>query len=76
MFVCYGLAFSCNTFATKTLDLSITYAVWSGVGTVATAFIGMYFFKESVTALKMVSVSLVVIGIIGLHTASRLQTNV
>ncbi len=73
MFVCYGLAFTCNTFATKTLDLSITYAVWSGVGTVATAFIGMYFFKESATALKMVSITLVIIGIMGLHTASRLQ---
>ncbi len=75
MFVCYGLAFSCNTFATKTLDLSITYAVWSGVGTVATAFIGMYFFKENATALKMVSITFVVIGIMGLHTASRLQAH-
>ena len=45
MFAFYGLAFTCNTFATKTLDLSITYAVWSGVGTVATAFIGIYFFN-------------------------------
>jgi small multidrug resistance pump len=73
MFVFYGLAFSCNTFATKTLDLSITYAVWSGVGTVATAFIGIYFFKEPGTALKLVSITLILIGVMGLHTASRLQ---
>ncbi|MGA8514752.1 MAG: multidrug efflux SMR transporter [Burkholderiaceae bacterium] len=75
MFACYGLAFTCNTFATKTLDLSITYAVWSGVGTVATAFIGMYFFKEPATAVKMVSITLIIIGIFGLHTASRMQVS-
>lgn len=73
MFVFYGLAFSCNTFVTKTLDLSITYAVWSGVGTVATAFIGIYFFKEPGTALKMVSITLILVGVMGLHTASRMQ---
>ena len=73
MFVFYGLAFSCNTFVTKTLDLSITYAVWSGVGTVATAIIGIYFFKEPGTALKMVSITLILIGVMGLHSASRMQ---
>jgi small multidrug resistance pump len=75
MFACYALAFTCNTFATKTLDLSITYAVWSGVGTVATAFIGMYFFKEPATALKMVCITFIVIGVLGLHSASRMSTS-
>jgi small multidrug resistance pump len=73
MFLFYGLAFSCNTFATKTLDLSITYAVWSGVGTVATAIIGIYFFKEPGTTLKLVSITLILIGVMGLHSASRVQ---
>ncbi len=73
MFAFYGLAFSCNTFATKTLDLSITYAVWSGVGTVATAAIGMLYFRESATALKLVCISLIVIGVFGLHSVSRMQ---
>ncbi len=73
MFVFYGLAFSCNTFATKTLDLSITYAVWSGVGTVATAIIGIYFFKEPGTTLKLVSITLILIGVMGLHSAARTQ---
>ena len=71
-FVCYALAFSCNTFATKTLDLSITYAVWSGVGTVATAAIGILYFKEPSTALKLVCISLIVIGVLGLHSIARI----
>jgi small multidrug resistance pump len=73
MFMFYGLAFACNTMVTKTLDLSITYAVWSGVGTVATACIGIFYFKEAATALKLVSISLIIIGVFGLHAASRQQ---
>jgi small multidrug resistance pump len=73
MFAFYGLAFACNTIAIKTLDLSITYAVWSGVGTIATAIIGIYFFKEVATALKLASISLIVVGVFGLHAASRMQ---
>jgi small multidrug resistance pump len=73
MFVFYGMAFACNTMAIKTLDLSITYAVWSGVGTIATALIGIYYFKEAATALKLASISLIVVGVFGLHAASRMQ---
>ena len=73
MFVFYALAFSCNTFAIKTLDLSITYGVWSGVGTIATACIGIFFFKEAATAIKMASISFIVVGVFGLHAASRMQ---
>lgn len=73
MFAFYGLAFACNTMAVKTLDLSVTYAVWSGVGTIATACIGIFFFKEAATALKMASISLIVAGVFGLHASSRMQ---
>ena len=73
MFACYAVAFTCNTFATKTLDISITYAVWSGAGTVATAFIGMWWFREPATVMKMVFITFIVIGVLGLHTVSRMQ---
>ena len=75
MFSCYAAAFSCNAFAVKTLDLSITYAVWSGVGTVATAAIGILYFREPATALKLVCISFIVMGVLGLHAVSRLQSN-
>lgn len=72
MFVCYGLAFGCNTFVVRTLDLSVTYAVWSGVGTLLTAAVGIVWFKEPATVLKLVSIGLIVIGVLGLHGASRM----
>jgi small multidrug resistance pump len=73
MFAFYALAFTCNTMAIKTIDLSVTYAVWSGVGTIATALIGIYYFKEAATAIKLASISLIVVGVFGLHAASRMQ---
>jgi len=71
MFGCYALAFACNTLVVRTLDLSVTYAVWSGVGTLLTAVVGILWFKEPATVLKLVSIGLIVIGVMGLHGAAR-----
>ena len=40
IFVFYALSFTLNTMVMRVLGLSVVYAVWSGVGTVATALIG------------------------------------
>jgi len=71
IFVFYALSFAINSFFVRTLGLSVVYAVWSGVGTVAIAVIGFGWFKEPVTAVKLASISLIVIGVIGLHSSSR-----
>ncbi len=70
MFALYGCAFFLNTIATKSIDLSVAYAIWSGVGTALTAAIGIFYFKEPAGTMKMVSLSLIVIGVMGLHSAS------
>ena len=70
MFAFYGCAFALNTIAVRTIDLSVAYAIWSGVGTALTAAIGIMYFKEPAGALKMVSLSLIVIGVMGLHSAA------
>ena len=71
MVVFYAGSFALNTMVIRVLGLSVTYGVWSGVGTVLTAAIGIYYFKEPATAVKMVSIGLIVIGVMGLHSASR-----
>lgn len=71
IFVFYAVSFALNTMVVRTLGLSITYAVWSGAGTVLTALIGIYWFKEPATALKMASAGLIVMGVVGMHAASR-----
>ena len=70
MFAFYAFAFGMNTIATRTIELSVAYAIWSGVGTALTAAIGILYFREPATALKMVSLTLIIIGVMGLHSAS------
>ena len=67
IFVFYAVAFILMTFAVKRLDLSLTYAIWSGVGTFLVALIGIFWFKEPLTVLKAASMALVIAGIVGLN---------
>jgi len=71
IFVFYAASFALNTLIIRTLGLSVVYAVWSGVGTVLTAAIGFLYFKEPATAMKLACIGLIVIGVMGLHAASR-----
>ena len=66
----YGCAFLLNTVAVKTIELSVAYAIWSGVGTALTAAIGMLYFKEPASTVKMVSLTMIIVGVMGLHSAS------
>lgn len=70
MFAFYGLCFSALTFALKRISVSVAYAVWSGLGTALIAMIGILWFREPVTALKIVSLVLIIIGVIGLNLGS------
>lgn len=66
MAVFYGLSLSAMTLALKKMDVSLAYAVWSGMGTALIASIGVLWFKEPISALKLISLVLIIIGVIGL----------
>ncbi|MEJ2071080.1 MAG: SMR family transporter [Syntrophobacterales bacterium] len=51
----------------KKIEVSTAYAIWSGVGTALIAAVGILYFKESLTLLKLVSLVLVILGVIGLN---------
>lgn len=71
IFVFYAISFTLNVMIIRVLGLSVVYAVWSGVGTLLTALIGWFYFKEPLTALRLASAGLIVIGVFGLHASSR-----
>jgi len=73
IFVFYAISFTFFTFALKKLDVSIAYAIWAGLGTALITVIGIYWFREPVNALKMASLLLVVIGVVGLNLSDRLS---
>ena len=52
--------------AVRTLPLGTAYAVWTGIGTVGTAILGIVLFHEPATALRVLCVALIVTGIVGL----------
>ena len=56
--------------AVKTLPLGTAYAVWTGVGAVGTAIVGIVLFKEPATAARLVCLGLIVAGILGLKVFS------
>ncbi len=54
----------------RTLPVGPAYAVWTGIGAVGTAVVGMVFLQESVGTLKLVSIALVVAGVVGLQLST------
>lgn len=70
IFFCYAIAFVFLTLTLKRIELSVAYTVWSGVGTTIVALIGIFYFGESATALKLASITLVIAGVIGLKLSA------
>ena len=56
--------------ALKDLPLGTAYAVWTGIGAVGTATLGIWLFHEPATAARLVCIGLIVCGILGLKLAS------
>jgi quaternary ammonium compound-resistance protein SugE len=52
--------------ALSTLPLGTAYAVWTGIGTVGTALLGIALFGEPATAMRLACIALIVAGIAGL----------
>ncbi|MBG1265857.1 DMT family transporter [Nostoc sp. WHI] len=69
IFVFYGLCFTFLTLALKRLEVSVAYSVWAGLGTVLIAIIGIIWFRESATFIKLMSIALIVIGVIGINAS-------
>lgn len=71
VFVFYMCSAAAVVLALRRLELSIAYAIWSGVGTALTVMIGIAYFREPLTAIKLASIALVVIGVAGLSLAGK-----
>jgi quaternary ammonium compound-resistance protein SugE len=56
--------------ALKSLPVGTGYAVWTGIGTVGTAILGIYLMGEPATAMRLACIGLIVAGILGLKLAS------
>jgi small multidrug resistance pump len=65
----YGISFWMLALVLRELSIGLTYAVWSAAGTALVAAIGMFAFGEPATALKVASLGLIILGVVGLNLA-------
>jgi len=66
-FVLYALSVAAFIYALKGINLSFAYAIWAGVGVLAICAIGILYFKEPVSVLKIVSIVLISTGVVTFH---------
>ncbi len=71
VFVFYGFSFTASTFALKTIDISIAYAIWMALGTAMIALIGMLWFNETLSLLKIIALMLIITGVVLLNISSK-----
>ncbi len=56
--------------AIKTLPLGTSYAIWTGIGALGATIVGVLYFKEPMTAVRLIFVTLLLVGIVGLKFTS------
>jgi len=62
---------SCLYAALETMPIGTAYAVWTGIGAAGTALVGILLFGESASALRLGSLALVTVGLIGIGLSSQ-----
>ena len=66
-----AISFLLLSTAMKTIPVGTAYAVWTGIGAVGVAVLGMILFDESRDILRIISLMLIICGIIGLKLVSK-----
>ncbi|WP_433246759.1 DMT family transporter [Streptosporangium sp. CA-135522] len=63
------LSFGLLSLGLRSLEVGTAYAVWTGIGAVGTAGLGMLFLGEDASFLKVASIALILAGVVGLNLA-------
>lgn len=67
----YGLAFYFLSLTLKTLPVGIAYAIWSGVGIIFIALIGLFWFRQPLDLPAIVGLGLIIAGVVVVNGFSR-----
>lgn len=71
VFLFYGISLAVLVFVLEKMEVSIAYAIWASAGTALIAIIGIVFYHENISVLKIVSIALIILGILGLELSSE-----
>jgi small multidrug resistance pump len=75
MILLYGLSFFAFSHALKHMEVGTAYAIFSALGTALMASVGILWFNEPATVLKIVSLVMIIVGVIGLNVNFGLARN-
>jgi small multidrug resistance pump len=67
MFTLYLLSLFGLSLAVARIPVGTAYAVWSGLGTLIVAIVGVLWFREQVTLLRLLSAAFIIVGVAGLY---------
>jgi small multidrug resistance pump len=70
LIIFYLISFIALTMAVQGVDVSMVYAVWSGIGTILVAVIGVLIFQEYISTVKVVSLLFIVVGVLGINLSN------
>ena len=75
MILLYGLSFFAFSHALKHMEVGTAYAIFSALGTALMASVGILWFNEPATVLKIVSLVMIIVGVVGLNVNFGLARN-
>lgn len=64
--VIFTASFTCLSFAMQEISMAVAYAIWTGIGAAVGVLVGIIFFQESKTFLKLFCVCVIIISSVGL----------
>ena len=67
VFVFYGISLAVLVFVLEEMEVSIAYAIWASAGTALIAIIGLLFYGDHFSWMKVISIGLIILGILGLE---------
>ena len=68
--IAIGLSFALMALALRSLPFGTAYAVWTGIGAAGSIIVGMLMFSESVDPVRILCLTLIVAGMVGLKLNS------
>lgn len=71
MLICFCVAFYLLSQVLKTIPLGVAYAIWSGVGIVLTAIIGLVVLKQTLDTPAIIGIGLIVMGVVVMNVFSK-----
>ncbi len=68
----YGTAFYCLTHILERIPIGITYAVWSGLGIVLLAVVGIVVYQQKPDLPAIIGISLILVGVVIINAFSKM----